>query len=144
MGEPIAEVGYLAGLCGYIGTAWQKNSLIWGFSEIWEEDLGGDAMGATYEKASAPVPEGEVWVLQCVACRNRTRDPTDIILYVDRADGSRVALVYQAAPGLNVPVIRTGTFALGKGATVEVYLSGCQVDDLIEAGLIGYKMKLNL
>ena len=144
MGEPIAEVGYLAGLCGYIGTAWQKLPMLFGYTAIWDENLGGIATGATYYKDTSTIPAGELWVLQAISARNLTRDPSSVFLRVGRASGSVVGLIYTVTPGAGVPVLATGEWVLRAGDVARVYLSGCQADDVIEAGIIGYKMRLDL
>ena len=144
MGEPIAEVGCLAGLCQYTGSAWVKSNLLLGYNAIWDENLGGTATGAAYYKGTSAIPAGELWVLQAISARNLSRNPDSIFLYIVRASGSTVGLIYTLTPGQSVPILATGQWVLRTGDVAYVYLSGCQVDDVIEAGIVGYKMRLDL
>ena len=144
MSEPIAGVGYLAGSCQYDGSAWRKSNLLWGYNTIWDENLGGTATGATYYKDTSTIPAGELWVLQAISARNLTRNPASVFLRIGRASGSVVGLIYTVTPGAGVPVLATGQWVLRTGDVARVYLSGCQVDDVIEAGIVGYKMKLDM
>ena len=144
MGEPIAEVGYLAGLCGHTGTDWQKNPLVWGFSEIWDENLGGTADGTSYTKATSTVPSDELWILGAISIRNNTRAGGHTDISIVRASGATMFINYAASVGQYEPLLTTGMFVLGEGDYASVYMAGIQANDVIKAGLTGYKMKLNL
>ncbi|GAG75277.1 unnamed protein product [marine sediment metagenome] len=62
------------GSWGWDGSQWRKLAMIWGYSGIWDKDLGGEASGAFYISNSSVIPAGEIWVLQAVSVRDpRTR-----------------------------------------------------------------------
>lgn len=128
----------------YDGSAWRKSNLLFGYNAIWDEDLGGTATGASYYDTTSTIPSGEVWVLQAISARNTTRNPTWVFTYVVRASGADVYLSADATPGTNIPGLAVGNWVLGPGDVAYIYLTGCQADDVIQAGVIGYKMKLNM
>lgn len=134
----------LTGVHHYDGSAWRKSNLLWGYHDIWDENLGGTATTTSWAKATSTIPSGEVWVLQAISALNATRDPSNISLYITRASGSTVYLASTNTPGLYRPVLATGNWVLGAGDLAYVYLSGCQADDVILGGIIGYKMDIEM
>jgi len=188
MGEAIAEVGYLAGLCGrsgtdwlkvqvdsngylkvigagvagaievtqdtpddllvgqhqYDGSAWHKSNMLWGYNAWWAESLGGVATGANYSANSDTVPEGEVWVCQAISIRNSSRAAANVAFSVYLNGGTRIFINFTAASAQYIPVVLTGTFTLAEDGYINVAVGGCQVGDVLDGGLIGYKMKLNM
>lgn len=177
MAEPIAEVGYLAGLCarfsnawkklvcdadGYLkvtmpyeealgarayhydGESWHKSNLLWGFNAPFDVDLGGTAETTTYGATSGAVPANELWVLQAISIANLTRATTSVSISLARASGSTLYLNFAANLATFVPLLITGAFTLAEGDAANVFMQSTQADDEIQAGLCGYKMKLNM
>lgn len=128
----------------YDGSNWRKSNLLWGYNDIWEEDLGGIATGTTYSETSETVPVGEVWVLQACAIRNNSRDTSNVEFYIDLNGTGFVWLVFQSALTRYNPTLVTGQFTLGPGSKLIVAMSSTQNGDTIKAGLCGYKMKLDM
>ena len=113
-----------------------------GFNEIWDENLGGIADSTTWDKSSATVPAGETWVLQCVSLSDYSGPTGLAFLAIHRASGAVVLL--RRAPSLIQYAVgmESGNWVLGEGDRVQVYATGIAVDDVIQAGLIGYKMHM--
>ena len=142
MGEPIAEVGYLAGVCFFDGTDWVKSNLLCGYNDRWFEsvsDLSADAGDNTL--STVAVPPGYLYVLQAISAQNNITDPSSIHLHV--GDGATAVTVrYQATPGIALPVVWTGKIVLKEGDVADALLRGCTAGDDIFAFFWGYKMKL--
>ena len=144
MGEPIAEVGYLAGLCGHTGTGWRKLQMLWGYYDRWYEDLSFTMTAAADSKNSTPVPEGYVYVAQAIQVRNMTRDGTthQITLLTGTADQAIIAFATLMAK--EVPTVWNGGVPLKKDDYVNVGVALGAVDDVVQAAVWGYKMRLDL
>lgn len=137
-----AEVHFDKGLWGFDATVWRKLALLWGYTAIWDENLGGVATGAAYSLGTSAIPSTEVRVLQAMSIRNTSGASTNLTVYIARASGSYVVLAYVAAAATNVPLLVTGTFVLRTGDIVSGYLDGLQVNDVIQIGIVGYKMAI--
>ena len=144
MGEPIAEVGYLAGLCGHTGTAWQKLGMLWGYYDRWQEDLSETKVGAgNYTKLSTAVPAGYVYILEAAVARNATRaaGPASVQMLVA---GTGIPLVWVASIVQFEPVLFSRRVTLKEGDQIRLVIAACQDLDEIEAFVHGYKMRLDL
>ena len=128
----------------YDGAAWRRSNLLFGYNAIWDEDLGGTATGATYTVATSVVPAGELWILQGLSCNNQTRATTYGQAAVVKASGAYVILDDVRPLPQYVSALAIGQFVLGEGDQAYVSIGGCQVGDTILAGLVGYKMKLDM
>jgi len=137
-----AEAFFKDGTWGWDGTQWRKLPLVWGYSKIWDENLGGAGPTGTYSATTSAIPADEVWVLQAVSLRNYTRAPASIQIYIARASGGVVFLGFDSAPALAVPLLVTGTFVLRTGDTVWVAATSCVVGDTMQGGVVGYKMAI--
>ena len=144
MGEPIAEVGYLAGLCQYTGSAWVKSNLLFGYNADYSESMNDTAAGADWGKYSTPVDANEVWVIQAASLRNATRVTGRIEIYILKADGSIIFLGWSSNLDQNDPLKWSGEIALSVGDKLRFFMAGSQLNDVIQGGVIGYKMKLNM
>lgn len=130
------------GVCGWDGDSWQKLPMLWGYSAIWDVDLGGNAAAADYGVNTPAGAAGEVWILQGVGVCLVPRDPSKLYAYVSRASGAVVYLGAVLTPGANVPLAITCNIALVLGDAVYVGAGGCVAGDAIQAGVFGYKMKI--
>lgn len=137
-----AEPHFDKGLWGWDLTQWRKLPMLWGYSAIWDENLGGTATGAVWNKSTSAIPAGEVWVLRAVSVRNLTRATAPMTIYIVRASGASVYLDYAANQALGIPMLITGDFPLVTGDRVWIYIGTCQAGDVIHAGVCGYKMSL--
>ena len=134
----------MIGAHGYIGGGWQRQPLQWGYSAIWDEDLGEVLGGVVFAGNATGVPAGEVRILQSMSIRNTTSACTNATIYISKASGSYVVLRYVAALAANVPMLVTGTFLIGQGDTLNGYADGCTIGDNIQCGFCGYKMEIDL
>jgi hypothetical protein len=128
----------------YDGTTWRRSNLLIGYNAIWDEDLGGTAAGASYTKSSSAIPAGELWILQACSIVNNTRAVTAATVYIYRASGSYVMLDDTRPCAQYVPTLFAGQAVLRTGDVVTVAMAGTQANDVILAGLVGYKMKVNM
>ena len=144
MAEPIAGVGYLAGLCGHTGTAWQKQGMLWGYHDQWDENLGGISDVANYKKGTSAIPANEVWVLQGISVRNNTRTITNCTVYLMLSTGALVVMGDLRPAPRYQPCFATGQFVMRTGDVAWVEATGGGSGDDIQAGVVGYKMRLDL
>ena len=144
MGEAIAEVGYLAGLCGHTGTAWQKQGILWGYNDTVSEEVENTNLAAGYNQLLGTlVPSGEVWVITGASIRYTGTSPTSIVL---AAFIGAVGIVYvvQATPtsGLWYPCVITAILKGDDQMRAEVF--GATATDDFVMRYAGYKMRLDL
>ena len=144
MSEPIARVGYLAGLCGYTGADWQKLQMLWGYYDRWAELVSNlDAATGENNLNSAAVLAGYVHVLLAAWGQDNTSDPGVVDIRV--WDGTQYhALAYETPGGIAIPALWAGMAVLKEGDKANVRLRGCTLHDDLYAGFIGYKMRLDL
>jgi len=116
--------------------------MTWGYSAIWDEDFAGVATDTSYTAAASVIPAGEVWVLQAASLRNKTGTSANALIFVERGSGASVAIESVLALAQWIPILATGMFALVTGDRLKIYLGSIQVDDALEGGVIGYKMKI--
>ena len=144
MAEPIAEVGWLAGLCGRIGTAWQKQGMIWSYCDVVTDSVFDLNLSAPEDVlVGTPVPAGEVWVLSVIS--GFVNSATCTIMYIGIVvDGVEIFLRTLKPPdtGLWYPVL--GQYVLKEGDYVKLWLYGLTALDDAYLKAAGYKMRLDL
>ena len=144
MAEPIAEVGYLAGLCGYTGTAWQKLGMVWGFGSQYVEVLEVESTGeATTFIVGSTVDPGEVWVV------------TGLVIYHADPVARLTVLAAEVTPGtLNIDadatlaqrvrMVWSGMLVLTEGDYISSWVTALASGVKAYLSIFGYKMKLNM
>lgn len=135
-----AEEHFDKGLWGYDGSAWRKLALLWGYTDRYSEDLGGTKSGAgQYVGTGTSVPAGEVWTVNFVTLRNQTGSRGAGLLMVH--DGSLYyRFAYEASSTQSIPLIFTGSLPLKEGDYIQVRMDACSDNDVLQAGVWGYKM----
>lgn len=128
----------------YDGSAWRKSNLLWGFNAQVVEDLGGTVTGTAWTGDSTPVPANEVHVIQAVTIRNITRNAGMTAIAIRPGDAWGLMLKFQTTSTRYIPLLVSGAWVLVEGDVVRVYMGTCQADDVIEAGIIGYKMDIDM
>jgi len=128
----------------YDGSAWRKSNLLWGYHDIWDENLGGTAGAAAYTANTSTIPAGEIWVCDFVSIRNTTRAITSLTVYTARASGAYVILNHLASPVASRPCVSRARQVLAAGDVVYVDAQGCTSGDNIQAGILGYKMDIDM
>ena len=135
MSNPVA-------IYGYDGSEWQKLPLLWGFSEIWYEDLGGTQEGdGTYAVYSTPVEAGYIHVCQIISLRNNTGARGEILFGVYN-DSAVVYVHGNLSPAQYGPEVFSGCLVLEYPERIRVVHVNCLDGDVLEGGVRGYKMKI--
>ena len=144
MAEPIAEVGYLAGLCGHTGTDWQKLQMLWGYYDtISEAVVDTELVAGTNILYGTAVPVGEVWVVTTVAGRYDGAVAT--ALYTGCTVGGVAVNTVSAVPPTSAvwyPAI--GQFVLKEGDKAHCFILDAAAGDDGYLRYCGYKMRLDL
>lgn len=115
---------------------------IWGFYEQWFEWLGETKSGdGQFIVQTAVVPTGYVYRLEHVAVMNRTRAATWAQFAVV-SSGCYNWLMTEAAIALGKVYVWHGLMTLAEGDRVYMLMAGNLDGDIIDAGVLGYKVKL--
>ena len=139
-----APADLAASLHGYIGGAWQKAPLLWGYSGRWEERIilanavaGGNILTCT------AVAGGEVWVLQAASIvnKNSTSGPNQIYL---KSTSTYPVLAMTATIAANTSLPWDGAVVLAEGDVVRGEFGGCTLNDDLHLNVWGYKMDIDL
>lgn len=128
----------------YDGETWRKSNLLFGYNDRWNEDLGGTAGAASYSKGTSSIPANEAWILQGVSIRNISRAITSLTVYIYLSTGGYVVMADLRPAPASQPCFATGQFVLRIGDAALVEAQGCTIGDTIQAGVIGYKMMLDM
>ena len=130
------------GLWGWDGTQWRKLGLALWYYATYSEDLSGTATGSTYGVWSTTVPNGYIYIVNAASIRNATHaaERAEIRVYSDTDVNTHLGCLL--SPALYQPVIFTGKIVLSPGWRIFMAITGCSVDDVIQAGVAGYKVKI--
>lgn len=138
-----AEPFFKDGVWGWDTSDWHKLAMLWGYTDRWAEFLG-KTMTAdeAFSEVCTTVPAGEVWVLQLAFIRNASgvRGSQSIRLVTG---GQDYIVKLDTAPVATVPLLLTGEFTLKEGDKVRIYHAACLTDDVVDAGVWGYKMYID-
>ena len=144
MGEAIAEVGYLAGLCGHTGEDWRKLQMLWGYYDTVAELLLNDDLAAGYNSLlGAVVPAGEVWRITAASIRYVGTVP-DSIMVGAVIDPTTVFVIAQESPVSNLWYPALLDLVLKEGDRMSFVVFGATATDDLYGRYAGYKMRLNL
>lgn len=177
MGEPIATVGELAGVCGHDGTswekilidsskrlvvaiasivatdaqmhghiggAWQKQPLVWGYSDaVAERVVNTNADAGINTLDTTAVPSGEVHYITSVFATDATSAITVTLLSLRR---SSVNYNFRrvASPGAGDSVENANPVILKEGDVIRATFQGCTAGDSISLMVSGYRMDIDL
>ena len=127
---------------GWDGAAWRKLPLLWGFSDVWYENLGGTKEGdGSYAVYTTAVAEGYIYVCQVVSLRNNTGARSEMLFGVYN-DSAVVYIHANLTPAQYMPEIFRGFLVLEYPERIRVVHIGCLDGDVLEGGVRGYKMKI--
>jgi len=117
-------------------------NLIFGYNDRWAHDLSGVVSGdGAYSASVGLVDDTEIYVAQFVYIRNRSGQRGDsFIRFHDGTDMYYAALA--VTPTRYTPLIWNGSVPMKYGDQVYVKQDSCLNNDVMEAGVWGYKMKL--
>lgn len=139
-----AEAHFDKGLWAFDGKSWHKQVPVWGYSEIYGEEIEDvDADAGTNQLLGSEVPPGEVWIVQAAQARDRDHIPTTITVQ-GHVNLQFMVLRQEATPAAAAWVYWTGLLTLSYGDRVQADIAGCTAGDHIEFRACGYKMKLDL
>jgi len=132
------------GINTYIGTDWQKQPMIWGFTERWSEslDISCDASGYVLKRTTA-VDTGYVHVVEAVACQLTERETTSVSIEC-RSNPINVPLNAVATLAANTYLFWAGRATLQVGDQIQIYMAGTNENDHFVGRVWGYKMKVDM
>ena len=130
------------GTWGWDGSQWRKLGLALWYYATYSENLSGTATDSVYDTWSTAVPSGYIYIVNAASIRNVTRatERADICVYSDT--NIRTYLSCLLSPARYQPAIFTGKLVLSPGWRIYMAMVGCSVDDVIQAGVAGYKVKI--
>lgn len=129
---------------GYIGSAWQKQPLIWGYSDVYSDTkYEADVPAADKVIQFDTVPTGEIWVVT-VICAYSAQANVSRIEFQPKIDGVSVPLVYEPPAGALHATVWQGIAPMKKDDYLEVIFRGCALNDDLWAMVGGYKMSIDL
>lgn len=132
------------GMNAYIAGAWQKQPLIWGYSDRYvdsETDLSADA--GTNNLSLTAVPAGEVWKVTSISAFDATSDITTLTLSVILGAVTHYLKV-EAITVASQLVLWSGELILKEGDYVGAAFYGCTALDDLYLTACGFKMDVDL
>jgi len=140
--ERLASLSNLLGVAlhGYDGSAWQKLSLLWGYSDRLSESASHTKSGAgTYTMTIATVPAGSVYVVNVVILQNLSSAVNQFVVFYDGTNELRVKKFSVPAAGVwntydNV------SYVLKEGDEVRGRFVSCGDADQLRGYVWGYEM----
>lgn len=134
----------LAGIHGYVGGAWQKLPMLWGYSDTISELLEDDnATAGLNTLDTTAVPSGEIHVIHTLYGVNTNNNPTFILMSLVRG-GETYFLKRVAGPGAGTSVELAGTIVMEGGDLLRCSIQGCVLNDNIRFAITGYKVDIDL
>ena len=143
MGEAIAEVGYLAGVCGHDGTDWQKLRIgaLFNFESIVGKSVDHDSAAATNEIESSSPDTGKIWVITNIATRNYDGGiSAKVEIYVKHDDNYYLLDQYWGALVQYQFFTWQGEVCLDAGDTIYVAQNNVTPGDTGQLTIYGYQM----
>jgi hypothetical protein len=114
---------------GWIGGAWQKNPLGFGYSARGSQQLVNTNAAAGYNNvSSSAVPAGEIWILSAASASDNSNTITQIDLSVT-VNGNPVVIGFVLSPVAAQPCIALTQVALAEGDTIAAGFYGCVAGD---------------
>ena len=144
MSEPIARVGYLAGICQYTGSAWVKSNLLWGYNDVVSEAVDDLNLAAgTNSVVGATVPAGEVWIVSTITGVVVSATASILNLFIT-VGGIDIIIKAVTPPTSGAVYLETGQFVLKAGDKVFIRVFTATAGDDAYLRYAGYKMRLDL
>jgi len=131
------------GIEGWLGAAWHKLAMLWGYSAHYaEEQFELNAAAGVNSLNFGAVPVGEVWVVHSFTAYSSQVTTTHIELSLI-ATGIRVRLIVRATGVALITVESPSTVVMHAGDNLRAVFTGCGAGDNIYAYAHGYKMVVN-
>ena len=144
MGEEIAEIGYLAGICQYDGTGWRKSNLLFGYNDTVAESVVDTNLGAGVQSLlGTVVPAGEVWVITAVSVRIDSASATSLygLAVINSVE---VPFISAVPPSSATWYVACCQVVLKEGDRMKWIATGITAGDDGYLRYSGYKMKLDM
>lgn len=130
-------------VAGLEGKLMGNDNVIWGYNDIYKEDLSGVAMGipGSHLGWGSVVPEDEVWIIDLISVTSLDNIPTSTEIWIN--DGTTTWLIVRlTGQAVAQPMNYEGRLTLCEGMKVGIYVNGVTAGDDISAIALGYKMKV--
>jgi len=129
---------------GYIGSAWQKQGMIWSYADSYiDRQIAANVAAGDVYLSFTIVPEGEVWVITSFTTYSEQGNTT--LLYMSFFTATTDYLIKVVnAPEAYVTYSMDGVLILKEGDRLRVRYEDASVGDDFAAFAVGYKMKLDM
>ena len=144
MSEPIARVGYLAGLCQYTGSGWVKSNLLWGYNAQYVEVLSVESTGevGTFIVGDTVDP-GEIWIVTGLVIYHEDPVARSTILAAEVTPGT-LNIDADATLAQRVRMVWSGMLVLVEGDYINSWIVDLASGVKAYLSIFGYKMKLDM
>lgn len=130
------------GVCGWDGTVWRKLPLVFGFSEVYHEQV--KDLNATVTSdalTGSAVDPGEIWVVTSVVAYDKNTNITEV--HASVSDGATWWPFAQRFPtAAGEYLVWSGMLVLEEGDYIDAGFGGTVAGDDIYLNINGYKMKI--
>ena len=129
---------------GYVGTAWQKQPMMFGYSDILRiREVEPNAVVGTNTLDSDAVPAGEIWIVTMLRGYDATSAISSSNIGV-LTSGTTYSVDDKIAPGAGVTANYDGFVVLQEGDLIRWRGWGCTLNDDLYLVALGYKMDIDL
>jgi hypothetical protein len=139
---PAAAQG-LVGPHGWIGGAWQKNPLPFGYSGFkgqYKENLSLPA--GTSNLFSDVVPAGEIWVFSALSFQYTGTVPTAVNIQI--SDGTTFYIVYSVLAPVSTALYATqGVYIVPVGGQIAWQVQGATLNNDLKCWAVGYRVDID-
>ena len=139
--SPLTEIQAQA--YGWDLTVWRKLAMLWGYTDRYVYDLSGTATAVYYWATTPVVAAGYIFVVQGVYIRNNSKAGTSQVIQFQAGGVVYHFGAYGVLIAQYIPTTYNGEIALAAGDRVYVSCNLCTIGDAIQAGVWGYRMKIN-
>ena len=130
------------GVWGWDGSRWRKLGLALWYYESYTENLGTTASGSDLCIWSSAVPAGYIYIINAASIRNTTRAVRQAEILIRTDTNIETFIGCLVSPAQYQALTFTGNVVLSSGWRIFMTMSDCSADDIIQAGVAGYKVKI--
>jgi len=113
---------------------------LWGYKDRYYENLDYLALTTYILKRSVAVPANQVYMLQAACLKLQDRATTSAVMQTIVSSSSACVLAEAATLAANTWLFWVGNVVLKEGDQIQLYVNGCQADDIFQGRVWGYKM----
>ena len=139
-----APAAGLVGAHGYVGGAWHKNPIQFGYSDVLNISVENTNIpaGNSYLETLA-VPDGCIWVVTNISMVYYGTSPPNIVALISGAEGE-LWLFGQKSPVSGISYDRQGWWVLKAGNSLKIYIKNGTAGDDIHLYVTGFVTQINL